>query len=42
MLDEFHLVRDAAPILLKSMEPPPATVFVVLAEDVPEELVTIT
>ena len=42
VLDEFHLVRDAAPILLKSIEePPPTTVFVVLAEDVPEELVTI-
>ena len=42
VLDEFHLVRDAAPILLKSIEePPPTTLFVVLAEDVPEELVTI-
>lgn len=42
VLDEFHLVRDAAPILLKSIEEPPAsTVFVVLAEEVPEELVTI-
>ncbi len=42
VLDEFHLVRDAAPILLKTIEePPPTTIFVVLAEDVPEELVTI-
>ena len=42
VLDEFHLVRDAAPILLKSIEePPPTTVFVVLAESVPDELVTV-
>lgn len=42
VLEEFHLVRDAAPILLKSIEePPPTTVFVVLAEEVPDELVTI-
>ena len=42
VLDEFHLVRDAAPILLKSIEEPPdSTVFIVLAEDVPDELVTI-
>jgi DNA polymerase-3 subunit delta' len=42
VLDEFHLVRDAAPILLKSIEePPPGTVFVVLAEEVPDDLVTI-
>jgi len=42
VLDEFHLVREAAPILLKSIEEPPAsTVFIVLAEDVPDELATI-
>jgi DNA polymerase-3 subunit delta' len=42
VLEEFHLVREAAPILLKSLEEPPAsTVFLVLAEDVPEELVTV-
>jgi DNA polymerase-3 subunit delta' len=42
VLDEFHLVRDAAPILLKSIEEPaPTTVFVVLAEDLPEEMVTV-
>lgn len=42
VLDEFHLVRDAAPILLKSIEEPPdSSVFIVLAEDVPDELVTI-
>ncbi|MDY7105229.1 MAG: hypothetical protein S0880_28930 [Actinomycetota bacterium] len=42
VLTEFHLVLDAAPILLKSIEEPPAgTVFVVVADDVPPELVTI-
>lgn len=42
VLVDFHLVRDAAPALLKSIEEPPATtVFVVLAEQVPAELVTI-
>lgn len=43
ILDEFHLVADAtAGKLLKTVEEPPGgTVFVVLAEDVPDELVTI-
>jgi DNA polymerase-3 subunit delta' len=42
MLDEFHLVREAAPKLLKTIEEPPAgTFFVVLAEHVPPDLVTI-
>ncbi len=42
VLDEFHLVREAAPILLKSIEEPPdSTVFLVLAESVPAELDTI-
>ena len=42
VLDEFHRVSDAAPILLKSIEEPnDHTVFVVLAEEVPDELVTI-
>lgn len=42
VLDEFHLVGAAAPKLLKSIEePPPGTVFIVLADDVPPELVTI-
>jgi DNA polymerase-3 subunit delta' len=42
VLDDFHLVKDAAPALLKTIEePPPSTVFVVLAEHVPAELVTI-
>lgn len=43
ILDEFHLVADAtAGKLLKTIEePPPGTVFVVLADEVPDELVTI-
>lgn len=42
VLDEFHLVADAAPILLKAIEEPePATVFVVLAEEITDPLVTI-
>lgn len=42
VLHDFHLVDKAAPALLKTIEEPPATtVFVVLAEDVPPELVTI-
>lgn len=42
VLVDFHLVHEAAPALLKTIEePPPTTVFVVLAEHVPPELVTI-
>ena len=42
VLTDFHLVREAAGTLLKVIEEPPAsTVFVVLAEHVPSELVTI-
>ncbi len=42
MLVDFHLVREAAPTLLKIVEePPPSTIFVILAEHVPAELVTI-
>lgn len=43
ILDEFHLLRpEAAARLLKTIEePPPSTVFLVLADDVPAELVTI-
>lgn len=42
LLTELHLVLDAAPILLKTIEEPPATtVFVILADEVPPELVTI-
>ncbi len=42
VLQDFHLVREAGPALLKTIEEPPAsTVFVVLAEHVPPELNTI-
>ncbi|MEA3216728.1 MAG: polymerase subunit delta [Acidimicrobiia bacterium] len=42
LLTEFHLVLDAAPLLLKAIEePPPSTIFVVLADEMPPELVTI-
>jgi DNA polymerase-3 subunit delta' len=42
ILVDFHLVEDAAPALLKTIEEPPAsTVFIVLADYVPPELVTI-
>ena len=42
ILDELHLVEEAGPALLKTIEePPPSTFFVVLAEHVPPELVTI-
>ena len=41
-LVDFHLVREAGPTLLKIVEePPPSTIFVILAEHVPPELVTI-
>jgi DNA polymerase-3 subunit delta' len=42
VLHDFHLVKEAGPALLKTIEEPPAsTVFVILAEYVPPELVTI-
>ena len=42
ILVDFHLVREAGPTLLKIVEePPPSTIFVILAEHVPPELVTI-
>ncbi|MFN8017055.1 MAG: hypothetical protein U0P45_02910 [Acidimicrobiales bacterium] len=42
LLDEFHLVKDAGPKLLKTIEEPPrGTFFVVLADEVPPELITI-
>lgn len=42
VLHDFHLVRDTGPALLKTIEePPPSTVFVVLAEHVPPDLRTI-
>lgn len=42
VLEEFHKVQQAGPALLKTIEEPPAsTVFVILAEEVPNELVAI-
>lgn len=42
VLEDFHLIDRFAAILLKYVEePPPSTHFVILAEDVPPELVTI-
>lgn len=42
ILEDFHLIDQFGAILLKYVEEPPAsTYFVVLAEDVPPELVTI-
>ena len=42
VLHDFHLVRDTGPALLKTVEEPPATtVFVILADYLPPELVTI-
>jgi DNA polymerase-3 subunit delta' len=42
VLVDFHLVDQQYPRLLKTLEePPPSTVFVVLAERVPPELITI-
>lgn len=42
VLPEFHLVQHAAPALLKIVEePPPSTVFVLLADHVPPELITV-
>ena len=44
ILDEFHLLRpEGAALLLKTIEePPPSTMFVVLADFVPHELITIS
>jgi DNA polymerase-3 subunit delta' len=42
ILHDFHLVQHAGPALLKTIEePPPSTFFLILAEHVPPELVTI-
>ena len=42
VLTDFHLVREAGPTLLKIVEEPPAsTIFVILAEFMPPDLVTI-
>jgi DNA polymerase-3 subunit delta' len=42
ILHDFHLVKEAGPALLKTIEEPPAsTIFVIMAEYVPPELITI-
>jgi DNA polymerase-3 subunit delta' len=42
VLDDFHLVADAAPALLKTIEEASAsTTFIILAESIPRELVTV-
>lgn len=42
VLNDFHLVDQQYPRILKTLEePPPSSVFLVLAEDVPAELATI-
>lgn len=43
VLDEFHLINpEVAPRLLKTIEEPPSgTFFIVLADDLPDELITI-
>jgi DNA polymerase-3 subunit delta' len=42
ILFDFHLVGSAAPILLKSIEEPPlGTAFIVVADEVTEDLITI-
>lgn len=42
VVPEIQLALDAAPILLKALEePPPSTVFVILADELPRELATI-
>ena len=42
VLVDFHLVQNAGPTLLKIIEePPPSTIFVILADHLPPELITI-
>lgn len=42
ILEDFHLIGDAAAVLLKYVEEPPrSTFFLILAEGIPPELVTI-
>lgn len=41
VLHDFHLVKESGPALLKTIEePPPSTLFIILAEHMPPELVT--
>lgn len=42
VLHDFHLVKESGPALLKTIEEPPATTFfIILAEHMPPELITI-
>ncbi len=42
VVTDAHLIGDSAPALLKTLEePPPATVFVLLADDLPANLATV-
>lgn len=42
MVTDVHLARESAPALLKTVEePPPSTVFVLVADDLPPNLATI-
>ncbi len=42
VVGDVHLAIRSAPALLKTLEePPPSTVFVLIADDVPPELVTV-
>ncbi len=42
MVTDVHLARDSVPALLKTVEePPPGTVFILLADDLPPTLATI-
>jgi DNA polymerase-3 subunit delta' len=42
VLVDFHLVQNAAPVLLKTIEEPPdTTIIIVIAEAIPPDLVTI-
>jgi len=42
VVTDVHLATRSAPALLKTVEePPPSTIFVLLAEDIPPELVTV-
>jgi DNA polymerase-3 subunit delta' len=42
MVTDVHLARESAPALLKTVEePPPSTVFVLVADDLPPSLTTI-
>lgn len=42
VIPDLHLAERAAPVLLKTLEePPPSTIFVLLAEDMPSALATV-